>query len=351
MFLLNYDIKKVTSNLKVRTFTFYYIDYNNFVARKNQMLKEDIVMFQVNSLSVALDFFKLIMGELIALFIGISFIVALLQRYISKETIKRILTKPHKGLQSIFGAALGAVTPFCSCSTIPILVGLFKSGAPFGGTISFLISSPILNPMILILFVKLFGVKITLIYVAFTFTFAVLAGIILEKLGMESQVKNVAIKGGHNEEITYDILEGTIMQKNLKVFKLAFKDTFTLFVKVIPFLLVGAGVGAFIYGFVPESFIAKVAGPENIFAVPVSAIIGVPMYVRTETMIPIAKALSVSGMSIGAIMALIIGGAGASIPEVTLLNTIFKKKMVILFVVSVFLVATITGYMFNMFIV
>lgn len=306
-------------------------------------------MFQVNNFSLALDFFKLIMGELIALFIGISFLVALLQRYISKHTIKNILTKPHKGFQNILGALLGAVTPFCSCSTIPILVGLFKSGAPFGGTISFLIASPILNPMIIILFLKFFGIKVTVIYAVFTFIFAVLAGILLEKLGMEKQIKNVAIKGGHDDEITYDILEGTRKEKHLQVMKLALKDTFSLFIKVIPYLLVGAGIGAFIYGFVPEDLIAKVAGPDNLFAVPVASIIGVPMYVRTETMIPIAKALNSSGMSIGAIMALIIGGAGASIPEVTLLNTIFKKKMVIAFVVSVFLVATIAGYMFNLF--
>lgn len=306
-------------------------------------------MFQVNNLSIAFDFFKLIMLELIALFIGISFLVALLQRYISKETIKRVLTKPRKGLQNIFGAALGAITPFCSCSTIPILVGLFKSGAPFGGTISFLISSPVLNPMIIILFLKFFGIRTTLIYAAFTFIFAVIVGFLLEKLGMESQIKNVAIKGGHEEEVTFDVLEGTTMERHKKVFTLAFKDTFALFIKVLPFLFIGAGVGSFIYGFVPESFISRVAGPDNIFAVPVSAIIGVPMYVRTETMIPIAKALNSSGMSIGAIMALIIGGAGASIPEVTLLNTIFKRKMVIAFVLSVFLVATITGYMFNIF--
>lgn len=334
----------------MRTSIFNYIYYNKPTVKKKQILKEDKIMFQVNNLSVALDFFKLIMGELIALFIGISFLVALLQRYISKEIIKKILTKPHKGFQNIFGALLGAVTPFCSCSTIPILVGLFKSGAPFGGTISFLISSPILNPMILILFVKFFGVKITLIYAAFTFTFAVLAGIVLEKLGMESQIKNVAVKGGHDEEITYDVLKGTTIQKHIQVFNLALKDTFSLFVKVVPFLLVGAGVGAFIYGFVPENFITKVAGPENLFAVPVAAVIGVPMYVRTETMIPIAKALNASGMSLGAIMALVIGGAGASIPEVTLLNTIFKKKMVVAFVLSVFLVATIAGYMFNAFV-
>lgn len=106
-------------------------------------------------------------------------------------------------------------------------------------------------------------------------------------------------------------------------------------------------MGAFIYRFVPESFISKIAGPDNFFAVPVAALIGVPMYVRTETMIPIAKALNASGMSIGAIMALVIGGAGASIPEVTLLNTIFKKKMVFVFLVSVFLVATVSGYKFN----
>lgn len=306
-------------------------------------------MFQANNLTVALAFFKHIAGELVVLFIAISFLVALLQRYISQETIKRVLTKPRKGLQNIMGAALGAVTPFCSCSTIPILVGLFKSGAPFGGTISFLIASPVLNPMIIILFTKFFGLKTTVVYAGFTFVFSVLVGTLLEKLGMESQVKNVAIKGGHNEEITYDVLEGTKMQKHIQVFKFALKDTFSLFVKVLPFLFVGAGVGAFIYGFVPETFIAKVAGPDNLFAVPVSAIIGVPMYVRTETMIPIAKALNASGMSIGAIMALIIGGAGASIPEVTLLNTIFKKKMVIAFVVSVFSVATMTGYIFNIF--
>jgi len=305
-------------------------------------------MFNVNNLNVAWDFFKLIFTELILLFLIISFIVALLQRYISKDTIKKVLTKPHKRLQNVFGAALGAVTPFCSCSTIPILVGLFKSGAPFGGTISFLIASPVLNPMIIILFLKFFGLKATALYFVFTFVFATIIGTVLEKLGMESQIRNVTLEGEDHEEMTFDKLEGSTKERHAAVFKFAAKDTFSLFVKVIPFLLFGAGVGAFIYGFVPQEFIVKYAGPANYFAVPTAAIIGVPMYVRTETMIPIAKALNASGMSIGAIMALVIGGAGASIPEVTLLNTIFKKKMVIAFVISVFSVATITGIAFNM---
>lgn len=306
-------------------------------------------MIQANNLTVTLDFFKVIMLELVLLFIGISFLVALLQRYISKDTIKKVLTKPRKSFQNILGALLGAVTPFCSCSTIPILVGLFKSGAPFGGTISFLIASPILNPVILILFLKFFGIKMTAIYAVVTFIFAVLVGMLFEKLGMESQIKNVLIQGAGHEELTYDKLDGTFIVKNKKIIKMALADTFTLFRQVLLYLFIGAGVGAFIYGFVPESFIARVAGPANIFAVPVAAIIGVPMYVRTETMIPIASVLNSSGMSIGAVMALIIGGAGASIPEVTLLNTIFKRKMVIAFVLTIFFVATVTGYMFNLF--
>ena len=304
-------------------------------------------MFNVNNLNVAWDFFKLIFTELILLFLIISFIVALLQRYISKDTIKKVLTKPRKGMQNVFGAGLGALTPFCSCSTIPILVGLFKSGAPFGGTISFLIASPVLNPMILILFLKFFGFKATAIYFVFTFIFSVLIGIILEKMGMEDQIRNVTLQGEGHDEVTFDKLEGSKSERHKTIFSLAAKDTRHLFVKVIPYLVFGASVGAFIYGFVPQEFIVKYAGPANLFAVPTAAIIGVPMYVRTETMIPIAKALNASGMSIGAIMALVIGGAGASIPEVTLLNTIFKKKMVVAFVLSVFAVATFTGIAFN----
>lgn len=305
-------------------------------------------MFNVNNLNVAWDFFKLIFAELIILFILISFIVALLQRYISKDTIKNVLTKPHKHFQNVIGAALGAVTPFCSCSTIPILVGLFKSGAPFGGTISFLIASPVLNPMILILFAKFFGLKITAVYFVFTFIFSTLIGALLDKLGMEKEIKKVTIQGDGHDEITFDKIQGSKSYRHKTVFTYALKDTWKLFVKVIPFLLFGAGVGAFIYGFVPQEFITKYAGSDNLFAVPTAAVIGVPMYVRTETMIPIAKALNASGMSIGAIMALVIGGAGASIPEITLLNTIFKKKMVFAFIISVFSVATITGIVFNM---
>ncbi|MDO5539584.1 MAG: permease [Eubacteriales bacterium] len=304
-------------------------------------------MFTTETLIHAGQTFLMLFGELFSLFIGISFVVALLQIYISQERIKRILTTPKKGLNSVLGAALGAVTPFCSCSTIPVLVGLFKSGAPFCGAISFLLTSPILNPAILTLLVAFFGLKSTIVYSAFTFVFAVVMGLILDKAGFEKEVKNVTVKGGHQDGISWENLQGTFWQKQWQAIKLSLRDAVGLFKGVVFFLLLGAGIGAFIYEFIPTDLLAKFAGTNNLWAVPLAAVVGIPMYIRTETMIPIASILISRGVAPGVMIALILGGAGASIPEVSLLNSIFKKKMVIAFVLCIFTVATITGYVFN----
>ena len=304
-------------------------------------------MFTTESLIHAGRTFLMLFGELFGLFIGISFIVALLQIYISQERIKRILSTPRKGVNSILGALLGAVTPFCSCSTIPVLVGLFKSGAPFNGTVSFLLTSPILNPAILTLMLAFFGVKATIVYTIFTFTFAVIMGLVLDKAGFEKEVKKVSVKGGHEDSVTWNTLQGTFWQKQWQAIKISLKDAFGLFKGVIVYLIIGAGIGAFIYEFIPTDLLANFAGTNSLWAVPLAAIIGIPMYIRTETMIPIASILIAKGVAPGIMIALILGGAGASIPEVSLLNSIFKKKMVIAFVLCIFTVATKTGYAFN----
>lgn len=304
-------------------------------------------MFTTESLVHAGRTFLMLFGELFGLFIGISFIVALLQIYVSQERIKRILSTPRKGVNSILGALLGAVTPFCSCSTIPVLVGLFKSGAPFNGTVSFLLTSPILNPAILTLMLAFFGLKATIVYTVFTFTFAVIMGLILDKAGFEKEVKKVSVKGGHEDSVSWNTLQGTFWQKQWQAIKISLKDAFELFKGVIVFLIIGAGIGAFIYEFIPTDLLANFAGTNSLWAVPLASIIGIPMYIRTETMIPIASILIAKGVAPGIMIALILGGAGASIPEVSLLNSIFKKKMVIAFVLCIFTVATITGYAFN----
>lgn len=228
-----------------------------------------------------------------------------------------------------------------------MLVGLFKSGAPFCGAISFLLTSPILNPAILTLLAAFFGVKATIVYSAFTFVFAVVMGLILDKAGFEKEVRNVTVKGGHQDGISWETMQGTFWQKQGQAIKLALKDAFGLFKGVVLFLLMGAGIGAFIYEFIPTDLLANFAGANNLWAVPLASIVGIPMYIRTETMIPIASILIAKGVAPGVMIALILGGAGASIPEVSLLNSIFKKKMVVAFVLCIFAVATITGYVFN----
>lgn len=304
-------------------------------------------MFSVETLLQAGHTFLMLFGELLALFVGISFAVALLQIYISQERIKRVLTTPRKSLNSVLGALLGAVTPFCSCSTIPVLVGLFKSGAPFHGAISFLLTSPVLNPAVLTLLVAFFGGKATAVYSVFTFCFAVVMGLVLDKAGFAKEVKNVSITGGREEGLCWEDLEGTFWQRQKQTVLLALRDSLGLFHRVLPFLLLGAAIGAFIHDFIPTELLARFAGAGNLWAVPLAAVVGIPMYIRTETMIPIASVLIAKGVAPGVMIALVLGGAGASIPEVSLLTSIFKKRMVIAFVLCVFTVATITGYVFN----
>lgn len=210
----------------------------------------------------------------------------------------------------MLGALLGSVTPFCSCSTIPVLVGLFKSGAPFCGAISFLLISPIWNPAIITLMLAFFGVKATIVYAVFTFLFAVVIGLILDAAGFEKEIKNVTV-GGHQDGESWETLQGTFWQKQLQAFKISLKDAFGLFRGVVLFLLLGAGIGAFIYEFVPTDLLANFAGASNLWAVPVAAVVGIPMYIRTETMIPIASILISKGVAPGVMIALILGGAGA----------------------------------------
>lgn len=304
----------------------------------------------LNNLISAAKYFLFISAELLALFAAISFLVALLQEFVPKETVQRVLSKPKKWLGNILGALFGAMTPFCSCSTIPILTGLLDSGAPFGASMSFLISSPLLNPVILGLFLTMMGWKVTAIYAILSFCAAVLIGATWERLGLASDYKKARLQMACCCACEGDS-EGMIeiarpLSKKEKI-RRAGGQSWTLFRQVLPYLIIGAGIGSFIYGFVPEDFIVKVAGPGNPIAIPVAAAVGVPMYIRVETMIPIASVLMSKGMSLGAVMALIIGGAGASIPEITLLASIFKPRLVAAFTVTILVVAAVSGYVFQ----
>jgi len=293
-----------------------------------------------------LKYFFILAGKLAVLFVVISFFVALMQEYVPSERIQKVLGgNRHPLINNAIGAGFGALTPFCTCSTIPITIGLLNARAPFGAVMSFLISSPLLNPVIISLFLVLLGIKITLIYVLIVFPTAVLTGFIWEKLGLASQVKDVVI-----ERSCCSSQAGAVESEPEKYSRAinAFWSAWALFRQMFPWLLVGAGIGAAINGFVPQELIIKIAGPNNPLAIPIAALVGIPMYIRTETMLPISSVLLSKGMGIGAVMALIIGGSGASIPEVTLLAAIFKKKLVITFLVTVLIIAVLSGIVFSL---
>ncbi|MBT0732598.1 permease [Methanoculleus bourgensis] len=293
------------------------------------------------TLITAGQFFVVIAGELILLFVGITFLVGLLQAYIPEERIRSVLAGKRQGVGNVIGATFGALTPFCSCSTIPILLGLLEVGIPFGVCMSFLLASPLLNPIILSLLVALIGVVPTAVYAAVTFTAAAGIGWLLGRLGYGRYVKDVMVEGRPEPcDCAVAVSHGTRIRS-------AFSFAVSLFRQVLPYLLLGAGIGAFIYGFVPEGLIVSLAGPNNPLAIPVAAVIGVPMYIRAETIIPISAVLLEKGMGIGAVMALIIGGAGASIPEVTLLAAIFERRLVAAFVVTILTVAVLAGVVFQ----
>lgn len=299
----------------------------------------------MNTLLDTLQYFVIITIELIALFMLISALVEIVLMYIPADKIQKSLS--GKGLLgNILGAGFGALTPFCACSTIPMTVGFLNAGVPFGSVMSFLISSPLLNPIIIGMLGALVGIKAAIIYFVIAFICSVAFGAILQKMGGQKYVKNVRVKPssccGSSEEV---VDKRKLPFKNK--LKLAFTAAWGSLRPIMGYLLIGVALGAAIYGYMPQDFVMKIAGPDNPFAVPVAAILGVPLYIRAETAIPIGIALMGKGMSIGAVIALIIGGAGMAIPEMSMLASIFKKKLVAMIVATIFLTAVVGGYVFN----
>lgn len=281
--------------------------------------------------------FLMLFFELLVLFIIVSFIVSLIQQVVSEEKIKRLLSKPNQAINYILGMIFGAITPFCSCSTIPILAGLLNSKVPFGPAMSFLIASPLMNPLMLFMLWALLGWKVAVVYFVVLAIFSILTGLVFSKMNLAESYKGVNVKG-----------DGFFANKTGSRFKQALNDAWAFLYPMLPYLFIGVFIGAFIYGFIPEEFITKYASGDGFISVFIASVIGIPMYIRPETMLPIAEALVSKGMSLGTVVALIIGGAGASIPEVVLLSKLFKKKFVVSFVIAILVVAIATGLIVNM---
>ena len=299
----------------------------------------------MNTLIDTLRYFVLITIELIALFVFISALVEIILMYVPEEKIRRRLSGAGV-FGNIVAAGFGALTPFCACSTIPMTVGFLNAGVPFGSTMSFLVASPLLNPIILGMLGAMVGIKAMVAYFVIAFLCSILFGFLLEKIGAQKYVKNVRLKPVSCCAGSHEVVDKHSLPFPSKL-KVAFAGAWDSLRPIMGYLLVGVALGAGIYGYMPQDFVMKIAGPDNPFAIPVAAVLGIPLYIRAETAIPIGLALMGKGMSIGAVISLIIGGAGMAIPEMTMLASIFKKQLVAMIVLVIFLTAVVSGYLFN----
>lgn len=291
-----------------------------------------------------LNMFAFLAAELTVLFLLISYLVGVLQEYIPPSKIQSILSGKN-GRGYFVAGLLGAITPFCSCSTIPFLKGLLRAKAGFGTMMVFLFASPLLNPIIIGLFAVTFGIKVTVFYFAIAMGVSVIAGYLLEKLGFEKYVKESAYIAP-KPKCCGSTCGGERKAPQSKWVKI-WNSTWSDFKKVLPYLIGGIALGSMIYGFMPTEFVAKVASENNPFAIPVAAVIGIPLYIRAEAVIPLSAALAAKGMSLGAVMALIIGSAGASLTEVILLKSIFKNQMIIAFLTVILGMAMGAGFLYQ----
>ncbi|AYV72633.1 MULTISPECIES: permease [Niallia] len=271
--------------------------------------------------------------ELTVLFVVVSFIVNLLQGFIRYNKVEMWMKEAPPIVSALIAVVFAFITPFCSCSTIPVVVNLLKNKIRFSTVMIFLFTSPVLDPTILTVMAVLMGWKVALTYTAITTILSVILGFVLEKWGFEKEVKNVIIKNASQAEKGFS-LKNTV------------SEILTLMKTVYPFLLIGAGIGAVIGGIVPTEFVATYLGGEKWWLIPIAAIIGIPLYIRLSSMIPISQILIAKGMALGPVMAMMISSAGASLPELSLLNSIFKRKLVFAFILSVISMSTISGFLF-----
>lgn len=295
--------------------------------------------------------------ELALLFLLISFGVNLLQSRLTNERVRELIGQGRGGYFK--AALLGAVTPFCSCSTIPLLAGLLKARAAFGPTLAFLFVSPLLNPIVVGLLLLTFGFKVALVYAVATLVISIAAAHLLDRAGFARYVRSAAPATSCCTAPPAPAASACCAPAAAPAapavapaqpprpplpWRAAWRDALGQLRGVAPYLAAGVAIGALSYGFVPTDLLEQVGGPDQPWAIPLAAVIGIPLYLRAEALIPIAAALGAKGLGTGPLIALIIGGAGASLTELVLLRSLFRLPVVMALAAVVISIAVTAGF-------
>jgi len=290
----------------------------------------------------SIDFF---IYDVIKIFILLSvliYISSYIQSYFSPERTKQILSRFNGISGNVIGALLGTVTPFCSCSSIPIFIGFTQAGLPISVTFSFLISSPLVDLASVLLLAGIFGWSVALGYVILGLLIAIIGGTIIGKLGLEDQVASFITEGKQAASVQID---NDMTKRDRHDY--AYAQVVSILRKVWKYVLIGVGIGAIIHGYIPQTIIETVLGEKNPFSVILATLVGVPMYADIFGTLPIAEALVYKGVQLGTVLSFMMAVTALSLPSIILLKQVVKPKLLWIFVTIVVIGIIITGYLFN----
>lgn len=288
----------------------------------------------------AAEFFIYDTIKIFLLLAVIIFTVSMIRTFFPPEKTKAILSHKNKYMGNILAALLGIATPFCTCSAIPLFLGFVEAGVPLGATFSFLVSSPMINEVALVMLWGMFGWKIAFIYIGSGLVIAILSGSIIGKLKLENLLENLAApKTSAFKDFRPTFNERVQYSRNY---------TIDIIKKVWLFVIIGIGIGAWIHGYVPSDFLAKYAGRDNWFAVLLATAIGIPLYSNAAGIIPMVSALTEKGVGMGTALAFMMAVTGLSLPEFLILRKVMKLRLILIFAGIVGLGIVFTGYLFNL---
>ncbi|MDM8195958.1 hypothetical protein B5E87_06730 [Massilimicrobiota sp. An142] len=295
-----------------------------------------------SNIGASIQFFIYDVIKITVLLCVLIFMISYIQSYFPPERSKKILGRFLGIKANIISALLGTVTPFCSCSSIPLFIGFTSAGLPLGVTFSFLISSPMVDLGSLVLLMSIFGIKIAVAYVIVGLIIAVIGGIVIEKMHMEKYVEAFIMKSSHVDISSPDLSKTERLQY-------AKEQVIETFKKVFPYILIGVGIGAIIHNWIPEAWIEGILGGNNPFGVILATIVGIPMYADIFGTIPVAEALLAKGALLGTVLAFMMAVTTLSLPSLIMLKKAVKPKLLALFIAICTLGIMIVGYLFNIF--
>lgn len=298
-------------------------------------------------LGSAVNFFIFDTIKIGLLLVFINYVMAITRYYFPMEKVRDLLTKRRWfGLDYLFAAALGVITPFCSCSSIPLFIGFVGAGIPLGVTFAFLISSPLVNESSLYLFPAMFGMRVTLIYNILGMIIAILGGIIIQKLKVEKFIKPELLKFKSRQQVEEEYGETSLsLKEQLKYF---WKDGMNITKDVFPYVLLGVGIGALIHGFVPASLVERYLSVRTWWAVPLATLLGSPLYANSVSVIPVMEALVQKGVPLGTALSFMTAIVTISVPQVMILKKVMCWQLLTMFFGITIIGIMIMGYIFNM---